>query len=293
MRVKRVLITGAAGQLGQALQAQLNTSAAYLDVLALRREQLDVTEEADVRHVMSQVRPHVVIHTAAMTDVDEAERNRDKAFLVNAFGTRNIAVAVEQMGAKLVYISTDYVFDGCRRQAYTEFDQPSPVNVYGASKFAGEQYVQHLCRRYFIVRTAWLYGKGKTHFIARMLDRARSHARIRVVADQIGSPTYASDLASLIEQLIHTHAYGTYHAVNQGSCSRYELMRHVLRCANLTDQVDLIPATSHDFPVPAQRPAYSALDDFAIRLHGFARLRSWQEAVCAYIGQYYSEEGRR
>lgn len=259
---------------------------------ACGKQELDVTCEKKVHKMIRHFSPHVVLHTAAFTHVDEAERHSDHAYHVNAIGTRNVAVATECAGAKLVYFSTDYVFGASPKQAYTEYDPPAPLNVYGASKLAGEHYVEQLCKRHFILRTSWLYGEGERHFIGRMLQMAREGRVLRAAVDQLGSPTWTVDLAAFVEQVMHTHAYGVYHGVNQGSCSRYELVRHILLSTGLVDSVKLLPAVAREFPATAQRPTSSVLDDFALRLSGFTRLQPWQHAVQAYLEQHgFGQEG--
>lgn len=285
----KILITGAAGQLGREVQRVLSEHEGRFEVYPLGAEAMDITDGASVLRAVNEIRPDAVVHAAAYTQVDRAESEVDLAFKVNAIGARNVAVATENVGAKLVYISTDYVFDGTKGSPYTEFDAVSPLGVYGRSKLVGEEFVRNSCSRYFIVRTAWLYGAHGNNFVKTMLALATQGKPIKVVNDQVGSPTYALDLAEFIIQLLETENYGVYHATNAGCCSWYEFARAIFAEAGL--QVDLSPCTTEEFPRPAPRPAYSVLDHMAIRLNGLKDFRPWQEALRDFISEYGFELG--
>jgi len=275
----KILVTGASGQLGKEL-AQLPRQT-DIEIIGLTREQLDITDLVVCRKVLDEYRPNAVIHCAAYTAVDQAEAEPDLAFSVNAAGTRNLAVAAEEIGAKFLYISTDYVFDGRGTTPYIEYDAPNPQTVYGKSKFAGEQLVQTLNSRYFIVRTAWIYGKHGNNFVETMLKLAGEKDELKVVRDQIGSPTYALDLAYFLIDLVRTDYYGTYHVSNTGSCSWYEFASAIFREAGIT--IKLEPCTTSEFPRPAPRPAYSVMDQWMLRSTGLQPLRSWEEALRHYL----------
>lgn len=221
----KVVVTGAKGQLGMDL-VNLLASKRY-DVYGYGRNELDVTNFHQVKQVISEVKPDVVIHAAAYTKVDQAESEPDQAFLINAYGTRNVAVASEEVGAKLVYISTDYVFDGKATIPYNEFAPTNPQSVYGKSKLAGEQFVRDLHSKFFIVRTSWVYGKHGNNFVKTMLNLSQERDELMVVHDQIGCPTYAVDLANYILELIRTEKYGVYHISNSGHCSWYEFAKAI------------------------------------------------------------------
>ena len=270
----KIVVTGANGQLGRDLVRRLS---AEHEVYGFGREALDVRDPDACRDVLRRVRPDVVVHAAAYTAVDRAESEPDEAFRVNADGTRNIAMAAEEVGAKLCYVSTDYVFDGRKGRPYDEYDDTNPLNVYGRSKRAGEWLVQALCRKFFIVRTAWVYGAHGQNFVKTMLRLARERDVIRVVDDQVGSPTYTVDLADFLARLVVTDRYGIYHATNAGSCSWYEFARAIFEEAGLHVRVE--PCTTDEFPRPAPRPKYSVLDHMAIRTNGFPDLRHWREAL--------------
>jgi len=214
--------------------------------------------------------------------VDGCELEPDNAYRVNALGSRNVAVAAAKIGAKLVYISTDYVFDGAARRPYTEFDDTNPISVYGKSKLAGERYVAGLSNKYFIVRTSWPYGEHGHNFVKTMLRLAKEKNELTVVDDQVGSPTYTKDLARFIADLVHTELYGTYHAANTGSCSWYRFARTIFEMAGL-DHVKVRPISTSELNRPAPRPAYSVLDHYCIRLEGLPDLRPWEEALEEYL----------
>ncbi|EPR26456.1 MULTISPECIES: dTDP-4-dehydrorhamnose reductase [Geobacillus] len=271
----KVVVTGAKGQLGTDL-VHLLADRGY-KVYGYGRDELDITNFEQVKQVISEVNPDVVIHAAAYTKVDLAESEPDQAFLINAYGTRNVVVASEAIGAKLVYVSTDYVFDGTANVPYNEFAPTNPLSVYGKSKLAGEQFVRDLHSKFFIVRTSWVYGKHGNNFVKIMLKLAQERDELMVVHDQIGCPTYTVDLANCILELIQTEKYGIYHVSNSGHCSWYEFAKAIFEEAGI--EVKVNPCTTKDFPRPAPRPAYSVLDHMALQLNGFREMREWRVAL--------------
>lgn len=271
----KVLVTGAGGQLGRELAKAL---AGIAEPVLCDRARLDVTDSAAVHRLMHEELPDAVIHAAAYTKVDQAEAEPDEAYRVNALGARNVAAAAAETGAKLAYVSTDYVFDGTLGRPYRETDRPSPLNVYGRSKWEGERFVRHLHNKTFIVRTSWLYGRGPNNFVGKILRAAREGRALRVVNDETGSPTYAADLAAFLAALVQTNLYGLYHAANGGFCSRYELARAALGEAGLAD-VPLEPIPSGSLSGNAPRPPFSALDSLMIRLNGLPSLPPWQDGL--------------
>jgi len=279
--VLKILVTGANGQLGQELVHL--PARPDIEIAGFGRGELDVTEPEQCRNVIGSYKPEVVIHCAAYTKVDQAESEPDEAYRVNADGTRNAALAAEQIGAKFVYISTDYVFDGKANAPYRENDRPDPQSVYGKSKLAGEQLVQSLSSRYFIVRTSWVYGKYGSNFVKTMLRLAEERDRLKVVNDQVGSPTYTLDLAQFLLELVKTDHYGIFHVSNTGACSWYEFAKAIFEERGLHVQVE--PCATAEFPRPAPRPAYSVLDHGAIRAHGLKPLRPWREALRSFLQQ--------
>ena len=268
------MVTGAEGQLGVELVRAL---AAQGEVIGVDIAELDVTHPECADRVAA-LGPDWVVHAAAATDVDSCEREPDVAMAVNAEGTRRVAEGCRRAGAGLVYLSTDYVFDGRKGAPYTEWDAPAPLNAYGRSKLEGEGAVRSLVSRWVIVRTAWLYGAYGKNFVKTVLAKAAAGEKLQVVDDQVGSPTYAADLARAVVLLLSRGLSGVYHVTNSGSCSWYEFTREILRliCADVVS-VDRI--TSDELNRPARRPAYSVLENAAWRAAGLPPLRPWPEAL--------------
>jgi len=275
----KILVTGANGQLGRELTLALDGKH---ELIAASRQRLDVTDGEQIYALLLHERPHAIIHAAAFTDVDRAESEPAAAYAVNASSVARIASAAERIGAKLVYISTDYVFDGRQNEPYRERDVPLPLNVYGKSKLRGEKFAQLYCSRSFVVRTAWLYGRTGLNFVGKVIEQARRHGRMSLVDDQFGSPTNATDLAEWIGMLIETDLYGIYHAANRGVCSRYGFGTEIMRIMDMPN-IRLERVGSDAFPLQAPRPAYSALDDEAARLQDLPRMRDWREALYDYL----------
>ncbi len=288
----RILITGAAGMLGtdarRILAAQghhvLPTDvgpAAVGDILPL-----DITDAHGVRAVFGQFRPDVVLHGAALTNVDGCERDPDAAFRVNAQGTWAVAAAAEAVGAALVAVSTDFVFDGRKGGRYTEFDAPNPLSHYGASKRAGEVLALQSCRRTYIVRTSWLYGVHGKNFPYTMIALARTKPELPVVADQIGTPTYAVDLVEAVVGIMESPQYGIYHVSNGGECSWADFARAILSKTGL-GHVPVRGITSDEyaqmFHSPTPRPAYSVMRHYALELQGRDTLRPWDAALDTFL----------
>jgi dTDP-4-dehydrorhamnose reductase len=274
----RVAVTGGHGQLGrQVLRAFARRDVDLLEpVLDLPAH--DIADLAIVEHIAT-MRPDLIVHTAALTDVDGCARDPDTAFQVNALGTRNIALGARQAGARLVYISTNEVFAGDADRPYDEFAPVDPRNAYGRSKAAGEEFVRHLVPEHYIVRTAWLFGPGGNNFVTKILARAQN-GPLAVVVDEIGSPTYAPDLAAAVLKLVETGAFGTYHLVNEGIASRYDWAVAIVGCAGL--QVAVERSTLANWPRPSRVPPYSPLRNFAAAQLG-VRLRPWQAALAEYL----------
>lgn len=278
----KVMVTGSNGQLGKELVDQLIQL--NISLFPFSREELDITDFNKVYKVVREIKPDIIINAAAFTNVDQAEIEKERAFNINAFGPRNLAVAAEKVGAKICYISTDYVFDGTATQPYEEFATVNPLGVYGKSKYAGEQLTQSLSTKYFIVRTAWVYGEYGNNFVKTMLKLAAEKDEIGVVHDQVGSPTYTVDLATFIIDLVQTDKYGIYHCTNSGSCSWYEFAQAIFEEAGIN--INVRPLTSNQFPRPAKRPNYSVLDDMALRLNDFSQPRHWREALNSFMTKW-------
>ena len=275
----KILVTGAGGMLGQALREQLSLEH---EVVPLAQADLDVTDLGATCSVLGRAKPQVVIHAGAWTDVDGCERNPDRSWRVNALGSRNVAVACQDAGAACCYLSTDYVFDGEKPDPYTEFDRPNSISCYGASKLAGERYVQTLTARHWIVRSSWLFGPGGTNFVKTILTKARAGEALRVVDDQVGSPTYTHDLAGAIRHLIAGPCYGIWHLTNRGSCSWYDFAAAILEATGLGG-ARLEPITSKDLNRPAPRPRNSVLRNYCWELEGWPPLRPWSDALRDYL----------
>jgi dTDP-4-dehydrorhamnose reductase len=275
----KVVVTGAAGQLGKdvLLELERKNHQAY----GLDRQQLDITIEEDVMACISEVKPDVILHCAAYTNVDAAEENEDAAYAVNAAGTEYLAKAASQNGAKMLYVSTDYVFDGSANKPY-EVDEPTkPLGAYGRTKLAGEQLLQKNLDEFFIVRTAWVFGIHGNNFVKTMLRLGKERGEVGVVHDQVGSPTYTVDLAQFMVELMETDKYGVYHATNSGICSWYEFAVEIFKQAEMDVKVN--PLTTDQFPRPAARPKYSVLSKRRIEQEGLNPLRDWKKALGAYL----------
>jgi dTDP-4-dehydrorhamnose reductase len=264
------------------------------DVLACDREQLDITDQLQCNDVISSYQPEVIIHCAAYTAVDAAETDVDGAYQVNATGTRNIAVAAEQIGAKLIYVSTDYVFDGTSDVPYQEYDNTNPQSVYGKSKRAGEMLVQSLSSRWFVVRTSWVYGVYGNNFVKTMLKLGQEKPKLQVVHDQKGSPTYTVDLAHFLIELMSTEKYGVYHASNSGACTWYEFTQAIFeeakRIPDIDIQAELEPCNTDQFPRPAPRPRNSVMNHLSIRTNGLKDLRAWREGLRDFLKEIHIEQ---
>ncbi len=301
----KVLVTGASGQLGSALCSVLADDS---HVIPATRAEFDITDLAATRDFIRGTAPHVVIHPAAYTDVDGCEADKKKAFLVNAIGARNVAIAAHEMGAKLVFISTDYVFDGKKESPYLEYDPPNPLSVYGWSKLMGERMVMQQNPRSFILRISWLYGANGRNFVKTMLSLARTKEHLQVVNDQRGTPTFAGDVARQIRALIQTGSYGLYHCTSQGSCTWYEFALEIFRCAGYKAEpglsgaihlvpnpqglksdpqsarsITLTPVTTEQFPRPAKRPQNSVLENFMLKIQGLDIMPHWKDALRKFM----------
>lgn len=273
----KIFLTGAEGQLGRELQKRL----AGTDLMATDLKELDITDAAAVADMIGAYQPDVVIHGAAWTQVDVAEEKVDLAWKVNAIGTQNIAMACRQVQASMVYISTDYVFDGKLGRAYTEFDMANPLSVYGKSKLAGEILARQATDHLYVLRTAWLYGDGP-NFVRTMLKLGQEREELQVVDDQYGCPTSTVDLAEAVLRIVQTGRYGTYHAVNSGLTTWCGFAQKIFELAGNT-RVKVTPVTTEQFVRPAPRPAYSPMDTRLLRLALDWCPRPWEEALAEYL----------
>ncbi|MDK2966064.1 dTDP-4-dehydrorhamnose reductase [Lacrimispora sp.] len=275
----KVLVTGVKGQLGYDVVNELkkrNHEAVGVDI-----EEMDITDGESVNRVIREAAPDAVIHCAAYTAVDAAEDNEDICRKVNARGTGNIARVCKELDIRMMYISTDYVFNGQGTRPWEPDDHREPLNVYGQTKYEGELEVEENLAKYFIVRIAWVFGVNGKNFIKTMLNLGKTRDKLNVVADQIGSPTYTFDLARLLVDMIETEKYGRYHATNEGLCSWYDFACEIFKQAGMKVAVE--PVTSDQFPVKAKRPMNSRMSKDKLKENGFQPLPSWQDALRRYL----------
>lgn len=275
----RILVTGASGQLGYDVERELERRG--IEHLGTSSRELDITDREAVERLMAAYRPDAAIHCAAYTKVDLAEDEPERCWAVNADGTRNLAAACREIGAKMLYISTDYVFPGTGERSYETGDPTGPVNTYGRSKLAGELAVQSLLEKYFIVRISWVFGKNGNNFVKTMLRLAETKAELSVVCDQIGSPTYTADLAPLLCDMVQTERYGVYHATNEGTCAWSEFAEAIFELAGRQVVVHPIPTSA--YPTRAARPLNSRMSKERLRDNGFQALLEWKDALARYL----------
>ena len=275
----KVLVTGVKGQLGFDVMNELQKRG--IEAVGVDIEEMDITDSLSVKKVITQAAPDVVIHCAAYTAVDAAEENEAVCRKVNADGTENIAKVCRMLDCKMIYISTDYVFDGKGTRPWEPDDERHPLNVYGQTKYEGELAVQKNLTKYFIVRIAWVFGKNGKNFIRTMLNLAKTHDTITVVNDQFGSPTYTYDLAKLLVDMAESDKYGIYHATNEGICSWYEFACEIFKQAGVN--VNVIPVTAAEYQAKAKRPENSRMSKSKLTENGFERLPSWQDALSRYL----------
>ncbi|PJF44832.1 MAG: dTDP-4-dehydrorhamnose reductase [Phototrophicales bacterium] len=276
----KILITGASGQLGRVLLEQLSNDDTY-EVFGCDRDTYDITNvDSMMTLITQQFQPQLVIHCAALTKVDYCAENPDEALRINGYGTRNIALACQKIDAAMLYVSSNEVFDGTNPDVYLEYDKTHAINPYGYSKLVGEQIVRDLVRRHYIVRTSWLFGHGGRNFIHAILNRAKDGHPLRVVINEVATPTYVNDLATAIIQLIATELYGVYHLVNEGRASRWNFARYVLDITGFRE-TPIERITSYEYQRASTPPEYSVLRNFAAAQAGIV-LRHWQEAVKAF-----------
>ena len=275
----KILVTGVKGQLGYDVVNELEKRG--LEAVGVDIEEMDITDAKSVEKVLGETAPDVVIHCAAYTAVDAAEEQEEICRRVNADGTRNIAKMCSKLDIKMVYISTDYVFDGQGTRPWEPEDERQPLNVYGQTKYEGELAVQELLEKYFIVRIAWVFGVNGKNFIKTMLRLAETNKKITVVNDQYGSPTYTYDLAKLLVDMILTEKYGVYHATNEGICTWYEFACEIFKQAGL--DIEVVPVTAAEYQAKAKRPENSRMSKEKLTENGFDRLPPWQDALKRYL----------
>lgn len=276
----KILVTGAKGQLGFDVVEQLKQrghQAVGVDV-----EEMDITNGTQVSQVMEEIRPEGVIHCAAYTAVDAAEEHVELCRSINVHGTENIVKYCEETGCKLIYLSTDYVFDGEGNRPWEPDDEADPLNVYGQTKYEGEELIRNHLEKYYIVRISWVFGRNGNNFIQTMLRLGKQNGAVKVVSDQIGSPTYTYDLARLLIDMMEKEAYGTYHATNLGICSWYQFACEIFHQAGM-EEVTVTPITSEEFPAKARRPHNSMMNKAKLDEYDFQQLPAWEDALRRYL----------
>lgn len=286
--MKKILVTGCNGQLGRAIRKEYaSEDVAFVNTDVMEGEGVTALDITDVNAVLSLVRaerPDVIINCAAHTNVDKCEEQWDLAYQINAIGPRNLSIAASDVDAKLVHVSTDYVFAGNGTRPYTEFDDPAPVSAYGKTKLEGERFVQAFARKYFILRTAWLYGEGK-NFVKTMLALSEKHEEVSVVCDQVGSPTSAVELAKMIHYLEGTENYGLFHATCEGDTNWADFAEAIFRKAGKSTRVNHVTSRQYKEmnPASADRPAYSILENYMIKLTSDFSMANWEDALDVYM----------
>ncbi|MBU3180727.1 dTDP-4-dehydrorhamnose reductase [Clostridium psychrophilum] len=275
----KVLITGANGQLGREIAKQYK-EIKEIDLILAGRSDLDITKVNEVYSFVNKNKPDVIINCAAFTAVDKCETEIDMAYKINTIGPKNLAIAANEIGAEIVQVSTDYVFDGNMHQSLTEFDEVNPQTVYGKTKLEGEKLVRSFNPKHYIVRTAWLYGDGN-NFVKTMLNLSETHKTLKVVNDQTGTPTSTVDLARVIIKLVEDKNYGLFHCTCKGQCTWYEFTKEIFRIKGIDTEV--LPCTTDQFPRPAKRPEYSVLRNYMLELTTGDITRTWQEAISEYL----------
>ncbi|MCR4651640.1 MAG: dTDP-4-dehydrorhamnose reductase [Lachnospiraceae bacterium] len=277
--MKKIIVTGCNGQLGREIN-KYYADKRGLEFINTDVDELDITNIDEVCELVQGEKPYAIINCAAYTAVDACETNKDIAFKVNVLGPRNLAIAAQSVGAKLVHISTDYVFDGTKEEPYMEYDATNPQSVYGVTKARAEEMVRQFCHRYFILRTAWLYGDGK-NFVKTMLRLAEDHDTVTVVGDQFGTPTSTAQLVKAIDSILFTENYGTYHATCEGSCSWADFAEEIFRLAGKDTRV--VRTTTEEYGAPAARPLHSVLENYMFKMTGAYTFCDWHDAIKEYI----------
>lgn len=280
--MKKIIVTGCNGQLGRAINRVYENSTEY-ELVNTDVAELDITSVDDVLKFVREIRPYAIINCAAYTAVEKCENDEDCAFRINAIGPRNLSIAATEVGAKLIHVSTDYVFNGHGTRPYLEMDQTDPLGGYGRTKLSGEKFVEMFAQKYFIVRTAWLYGEGN-NFVKTMLRLANEHPEVSVVADQFGTPTSATELAKSIAALLPTDNYGIFHGTCEGSCSWADFAEEIFKVAGKDTKVKRI--STAEFGAKVERPAYSVLENYMFKMTTDFRFADWHDALKAYVRDF-------
>ena len=275
----KVLVTGVKGQLGYDVVKDLEKRGHQ--PIGVDRDEMDLMDNEAIRTFIMNLKPEAIIHCAAYTAVDKAEEEVETCYQINAEAVKVISECAKELDVKLIYISTDYVFDGTKEGEYVETDLPNPINVYGASKLKGEQYVQTLLEKYYIVRISWVFGVNGNNFIKTMRRLGSERDELNIINDQVGSPTYTADLAPLLVDMMETDKYGIYHVTNEETCSWYEFANEIFKQSGM--EVKTNPITTDQYPTAAKRPMNSLMSKAKLKANGFNLLPTWQEALAHYL----------
>ena len=275
----KVLVTGVKGQLGYDVVKDLEKRGHQ--PIGVDRDEMDLMDNEAIRTFILNLKPEAIIHCAAYTAVDKAEEEVETCYQINAEAVKVISECAKELDVKLIYISTDYVFDGTKEGEYVETDLPNPINVYGASKLKGEQYVQTLLEKYYIVRISWVFGVNGNNFIKTMRRLGSERDKLNIINDQVGSPTYTADLAPLLVDMMETDKYGIYHGTNEETCSWYEFANEIFKQSGI--EVKTNPITTDQYPTAAKRPMNSRMSKAKLKANGFNLLPTWQEALAHYL----------
>ena len=279
----KILVTGVNGQLGYDVVKELKKRS--YEPIGVDKKEMDLQSDIEIKSCIEKVKPQVIIHCGAYTAVDMAEDNEELCNRINYIATKEIAKYAKALDIPMIYISTDYVFDGSKNidSEYTEEDKTNPINIYGKSKLYGEDFVRNILDKYYIVRISWVFGKNGNNFIKSILRLANEREELRIVNDQIGSPTYTKDLSVLLCDMIETDRYGIYHATNEGYCTWYEFAKEILRLSNI--DIKLNPISTKDYKTKAKRPMNSKMSKDKLAKNGFKKLRHWKDALKDYINE--------
>ncbi len=274
----KVLLFGGTGLLGTDIYETLKDEH---QIRVLSSSDCDITKLENPYHKIKFEKPDIAINCSALTDVDRCEKEEDNAYKINAIGVKNIAIACRDFGVKLIHISTDYVFDGEKKEPYTEFDKPNPVNIYGRTKLAGEEFVKNILNNFIIIRTAWIFGKRRQHFVDYVINGIKNNEEIIAVKDMVSSPSYSSDIAEEIKNIINLNETGVFHITNKGYCSRVELVEEIMRLLRKTANVKVV--NQSQWQRPAKRPYFSALKNYHLHLLGIDNMPGWRDALKRYV----------
>jgi len=284
----KILITGSKGMLGSQMLKQIQQDNKEIELMPTDIEDFDITNLDQACSYIFTFNPDTIIHCAAYTNVDGCESNKELAYKINALGAKNIAIASKVVNSSMVLLSTDYIFDGSKSNPYIETDIPNPINTYGKTKLVAEEFIKEEINNYYIVRTSWLYGESGSNFLKTILKLGKQNSEIKIINDQIGTPTYVKSLSRQILTIIKTESFGIYHSSCNGYCSWYEFACEIVKQAGL--QTNIIPIRTEDYPLPATRPRYSVLDNYMLRLKNIDIMPNWKDSLINFFNENHHED---